>query len=396
MFRFNKLCKIHVPCQVSLLLGSLLLFALLPYVSLFGVKPWYISIFASGVFFLNKGNIKIPNCPVFILIIWSIIVSLTSGLVFFGIQRQFVNYCLAIPLISFTYSFVLIMGKARTEKVARNVALIFATLILINTVRQIDLIMKYLASSYLNHPEIESISVGGFNLDATWLAIFSVLFCSSKYKYLFLGYSFLISGLYNCRVAIIVDIFILFWFMYKDKKNIKKIIMLICGVFPILLFVASNTNTFEKVITRFSGIGSMEEAGSLGRLRMWINVPDVISNYPFGVGMGNSIGALIKVSGYPYDDANFHNLIMEFFGQTGIVGGIIYLSLIITLFIYTWKIRKRIAPFHMMLCCYVLAGMFEFSGCESFIFLVVGLFWGVYKIDNKTIKERYLTGNKTV
>lgn len=386
MFSLKKI-KIHIPSQASLLLGALLLFALLPNVSVFGIKAWYISILGSCIFFLRRGCINTPKCPVFILIFWAILVSVTSGLIFFGIQRQFVNYCLAIPLICFTYSFAIILGKEKSEKIVQNVALIFATLILVNTIVQKDLIIKYLTSNYLNHPEIESITIGGFNLDATWLAIYAVIFCGSRYKYWFLGYSFLISGLYNCRVAIIVDIFILFWFLYKDKKNIKKMIILICGVIPILLFVALSTKAFEKVIIRFSGIGSMEEAGSLGRLRMWMNVPNVISNYPFGVGIGNSIRALIKVSGYPYDEANYHNLIMEFFGQTGIIGGLIYVSLIIALFLYAWKDRKNIAPFHMMLCCYVLAGMFEFSGCESFVFLVIGLFWGVYKIDTGIIKK---------
>ena len=81
----------------------------------------------------------------------------------------------------------------------------------------------------------------------------------------------------------------------------------------------SSSSLGEVTISRFVRTGN--EQGSLGRIRMWENLWDVIESYPLGVGCGNVAFAAKKVGGSDFVNCdNLHNIFLQFTTEEGFIG----------------------------------------------------------------------------
>ena len=106
---------------------------------------------------------------------------------------------------------------------------------------------------------------------------------------------------------------------------------------------------------------------------MWRYAGKLIWTNPLGVGIGNSIKALERLTGVDYSEGNFHNVYMQMFIDLGWLGGLAYLSIVIGFIIKQFKNLIN-NPLVAMLYVYVIESLIQFKGGDSIIFFVLGAF----------------------
>ncbi|MBY0244424.1 MAG: O-antigen ligase family protein [Sphingobacteriaceae bacterium] len=147
-------------------------------------------------------------------------------------------------------------------------------------------------------------------------------------------------------------VFGIFCFVYKESRN-KKIITAFLVLIPIAIgfFTANKIITktgpgdahYAPVATRAAAIVTDKTGG--GRIDLWENALQMIQKNPFvGVGVGNYLVESIPYEKYLIDDLNLsvhnHNDFLEIAAETGILNGLIYLSIFVLIFFI--NIRKLI------------------------------------------------------
>ena len=160
---------------------------------------------------------------------------------------------------------------------------------------------------------------------------------------------FILSSRASLFGIIILSLLFFFLFIYKvnsvDKNQVKRIGVLF--FLPLLISYIISTNVIEStdkadVSSRIASISSTTDESINSRLRYWSHATDFIYKNPFlGGGIGNwriySIkydSAYIKSYIVPY---TAHNDLLEFTAETGIIGGLIFLSFFVILFLLIIK-----------------------------------------------------------
>lgn len=369
--KLSKKIRMHAYDFQSLLFGFLMLSSTMSYVTLGGIKIWYIALAISSVYLLMGNKIRMPHTIAFVFIILALVASLINILEF-GFRRDFFNYILGIILICYAYTFVQRIGLKKMDDIMIKVAVLNACAVIVNTLTQFSAIKEYLVFDYLDHPVINTLSTGGTNIDASWLSIYCAAFYKSKYKWPFLIISIMINTLYAARVGYLINFFVICVFLYNDRKKLYKLIPSIMFLVVCCMPYISKKVAFSKAIARFSNVGSASDEGGIHRLIMWKDVPDVILSYPYGTGPGNTIAALDKVTGIIHRDGNLHNLLFEYFCSVGLIGGIIYVIMVVKFIKYFIRFRKKLDAITLMLAGYLIGGLVQFSGNESMLFLLIG------------------------
>lgn len=124
-------------------------------------------------------------------------------------------------------------------------------------------------------------------------------------------------GLFTGALALII----LFWNNIGVKYKLAGclVLILILGV----LIIPS------PISTRFFSSFSLREGSNQGRIKIWQEAVDVIGANPYGVGLGNYPLA-IKPSASYWEPIYAHNTYLDVAAETGIINGLIWISLIIS------------------------------------------------------------------
>ena len=303
-------------------------------------------------------------------LIYIILVSLIGSLKF-GINSLIINYIFGFYILILFCEF----GKSIDYKVwisiVKKVASIIIIVIWIKNLLNINIIISFLKNPWA-HPDIDTIFEGGVNLEATWIAMFAFFFVNSRYKYIYLASSFLLSAIYASRVGMVINVLVLAWFIWPILKtiSIKKIIFLISLLIFAIFFIIK-TGVFTYVLERFIIIG--EDPGSIGRLTMWQYFWDAFWRYPFGCGIGNNMKALNSVANTYMPDGNMHNIYLQNFIDIGFIGGIWYILMCLKFII---KESKHIFsdPFVAFLMTYILICLLQFRGGDTIVFMILGIY----------------------
>lgn len=388
-----KKMKLSAYDYSSSLFGFLMFSSTMSFVFVLGIKIWYIALAICTLYFLKKRRLSIPHSIVWVLITLVLMSSVLNAFEF-GIKRDFFNCILGFALICLAYSFIKNIGIEKTNSILEKVAILNAIAVLINTIIQKEAIKEYLYLRYLDHPVINTLSVGGTNIDATWLSIYCVVLYKSKFKWPCFLFSVVINTLYAARVGYLLNLFVLIIYLCFDGKKIYRFLIGGTALFAFSVPYLLQSNALEMALKRFSGIGTSADEGGMHRLIMWSSTPELIANYPLGVGIGNTIEALNKVTGRIHLDGNLHNLILEYFSVSGILGGIIYVSLLVWFAKYFIEHRRNWDSITLMLACYLVGGLVQFSGDESIMFLLVGSFIGIKTLENRK-SGTFILGNNS-
>ncbi|MFV8353434.1 O-antigen ligase family protein [Flavobacterium sp. XS2P14] len=164
-----------------------------------------------------------------------------------------------------------------------------------------------------------------------FLSTFIVVLISSRSAYL---------GLFFELIFFVIAYFKINLFSKNTFYNTLHIIL------PVLLSIVlaniifkkgDNIGRFESVNTRILQIADVKEASAAARLGYWKNASEMIAKDPItGIGLGNwrveSIPYERKIIDEAFISSHTHNDFLEIATETGILNGIIYLSLFLLLF----------------------------------------------------------------
>jgi O-antigen ligase len=231
------------------------------------------------------------------------------------------------------------------------------------------------------HPILATFSVGGANLEATWVSLAAVFFIGSFWFLPYCALALAISLLYASRVGVVIVAFAFLVAAARSfaagtrsgKRRLSPVrVLAVLGVLGAVssVAIAQYGDGLSYVVKRFQSIG--DDPGSLGRFTLWNGGAKVFVHYPLGVGQGNAIPALEHEIAADVPEGNLHNLYLQHLVETGLPGLAVYL-----LFgIVTWR-RYAMGRYQDVLLAYVLCYLaisaIQFSGGDPLLWFV----WGI-------------------
>ncbi|SFK59231.1 O-antigen ligase family protein [Succinivibrio dextrinosolvens] len=298
----------------------------------------------------------------------------------FGFSDHFFHWVYGAGVVIIVFNLFPFSTERDISLFFQKIWFILFLCILFNNCNQLDSITNYLKNN-LNHPSLTTLVVGGVNSESIFLGLFCASFVYTRIRWFILFLSLAVSVFYSSRAGVISDcITCLFFIFFKQKHLVNKKFIVIITLFSIILLVVFFTlisyadtsgNFFSRFISRFSRIG--EEPGSIGRLNMWSYIPELISTYPFGVGLGNSLLALKSISHDMYRESNLHNIYLQMIVDLGVFCGLLF-NCLIFYFLYHEGRNIFCSLITFFLCSYFFMGLIQFAGGESFFFFFIGLY----------------------
>lgn len=367
---------------IKILFFLLISFAIMPdIISINGrvLKLMYLIFILFCLLAIKKHIIVMPPRIINIFYGYAVFLSIIMS-IGWGIDRLFFNYLYGYGIIVVVLTF----GKKYSEEdwmeILKRVWLFLVIMVLLNDLRQAYRFIEYVKLG-LDHPFIKTVVTGGVNLEATWIGIMTLSFFNSRHRWKAFIVSMIFSLVYSSRVGIIANVMVWICFCFgtniKENKRFnlrKKIFMLLFSGLAIMLIMNffSDNEVVTSVFTRFNSIG--HDSGSLGRMAMWKYVPTLMSCYPFGVGLGNSILALQKVSFLKFQENNLHNIYLQMLCDLGVIGGVYYIFI---WGVFVLKNGKKIinSPIACMILTYGILGMLQFKGGETVFFCLLGMYF---------------------
>jgi len=286
-------------------------------------------------------------------------------------------------------------GATVVIRACRVASVAFLLLVTAKNTQHIPAFIAYLASP-LGHPELPTLSGGGLNLEATWLALSSVFLIGSAWFVPFVLTAAATSALYASRAGLVIAglaacAAIAFAWGGRRAGHIdlsprafvrrrwSRLFGVAVGAAAVVVMAGAMARVRQYgdtsyVAERFSTIG--EEPGSLGRMMLWRGGLRVFAEYPLGVGVGNAVPTLRRVLGVDVPEDNLHNIYLQHAVETGIPGllALLVLAVSVARRVFATRFRDHLLLF---VAGYFVAGAIQFTGVDALLWLVYGLQSGV-------------------
>jgi len=341
-----------------------------------------------AMFLLNlkyRKKISVPNKYITIFVVWSLVITIIS-FTRFGINGLIVNYIVNYLFVIFLLNMKDEIGPYDYIKIIKSVFWIVLVLVYIKLLFNIEYVVDLLNGVIYRLNMMPTFFAGGINIEASWIALFGVFLISEKKGIIYWGLSLILAVVYLSRVAIIINILVLLWWIIINKKY-KQIFMGLI-IFIAISIVLSRFGFIDMMMNRFYSIGN--EPGSEGRIAMWEYVPEVVSENLIGYGCGNAIKIIEEKAGMEYTEQAIHNIYLQVLVDQGFFGLILYVGMITFLVVKEIK-NKFQNPFAMFLIIFFIQGALQMSGAEQALAFVVGIYLQNQKynlnIKNEKIKK---------
>jgi putative inorganic carbon (hco3(-)) transporter len=272
------------------------------------------------------------------------------------------------------------IGRDRAMSALRIASTLFIIAVIAKAVVNLQAFITFFANPQ-GHPILPTFSVGGANLEASWVSLAAVFFIGSAWFLPYCAAALAISLLYASRVAVIIVALALVLATVRslaagtrgERRRMSAVrVFGVLGVIAALstVAIAQYGDGLSYVVKRFQSIG--DEPGSLGRMTLWRGGADVFVRHPLGVGQGNALPALEHEIGANVPENNLHNLYLQHLVETGLPGFAVYL-----LFgVVTWRrfaIGRYQDPLLAYVLCYMTISAIQFSGGDPLLWFVWGL-----------------------
>ena len=288
---------------------------------------------------------------------------------------------------------------ARTVLLGCRIASVaFLIIVTVKNLQHLPALVAFLANP-LGHPDVPTLSGGGLNLEATWLALSSTFLIGTVLFIPFAIAGAATSALYASRAGLVVvalaacAALVHAWGQWRaareepvesaasarSRRRRKRVMTLIVTAAAAYAFGAAIVTARQYgdpayVAQRFATIG--DEPGSMGRLTLWRGGLLVFAEYPLGVGVGNAVPMLRRVLGVDVPEDNLHNIYLQRAVETGLPG-------LLALLVFAAMIGRRLLasrfrdPLLIFVGGFLVLGVIQFSGIDAIFWLIYGLQWGV-------------------
>lgn len=245
---------------------------------------------------------------------------------------------------------------------------------------------------------IPSLTRGGRNLDATWLAL-GAFFVRGRKKAVYVSYVILFSFIASSRVGIIAIGMVVLWSLFYDPeyrlrlKNIKWYVLYAVLMLALLVVTGSAQGLFSRLgvhlpsPARIFGVVTPQEAqqaaaalpstGFLsGREALWSLAPQAFLARPVGYGVGNAVRVFRMYYGFSSYEDVMHNVFLQLLLDEGFVGGLWFAGMCIAFLASQLKKRSRCfsAPIAGYFLTYLVLSLVQFHGGEALMQFVLAVF----------------------
>lgn len=346
---------------------------------------FYCFIVIMGCMLITRRRLLFPSKALLVFTGYMLLVSIFN-ISKWGIDQWIVNYIVGIVMFLTMFRTLGInFGEEDWLLIFKRVSILFLIISYINIFVQIDAIIVYVNHiSQMAHPHIFTLTGGGVNIDATWLAILAIPMYKSNKRWVILALCTVYAVIVGSRGGMLLNAFSFVFFIitsaYDAKHKIRIILAFFLAIIAVMVFLQVQMEIFDVILARFATVGS--DGGSLGRLNMWRYAPDIIEKYPMGVGMGNVMDAIKTVSPLNYSEDNIHCLPIQLFCELGVIGGCWYCILII---VFVIKEKGNIVrkPFTAMVAAYLMISLLEFSGREAMLYCILGAYFAISQAERQ-------------
>ncbi|MEX1827226.1 O-antigen ligase family protein [Luteibacter sp. CQ10] len=237
-------------------------------------------------------------------------------------------------------------------------------------------------------------STGGRNIEASLLAMLSILLIGTRVYPIAAGIALLTSGMMLSRSGLLGTAVSIGIAAYRMRKTRHYYFYSFIGVAAVVLVVGLVLSSVIDipVIDRFNLQAETQlEQKNVGRLALWNSAGTALEHNLMGYGVGNGVPVMEQISGLEFVENNVHDIYLQFLLEGGVQSLILFLALAAhILFSRTEGQQDNVKAF---LLCYLMLAFIEFSGYEAYFWFFVGMFYA--QRDKRLARLRVETDART-
>lgn len=406
-----------------LFLGQLILLYL-PSLNFFTIQTDNGTIPASACYFFSvlfipyvlkhfwKNGIKLPPWQITGLFGYTVILAIIR-IGQYGLSKSILHWLFGFYLLIVIVNLGRYLSKEEWICILEWGAIAFAILHFIFMLRNYETVILFCKNYFwgiwnsYEASRIPSLTRGGRNLDATWLALGSI-FVRGRKKAVYVTYVALFVFFGGSRVGIIALGLACLWGLVYEKgyklckKNIKWYALYASILLLVLFMTGFAQATLARVLVDIDSPaeilhltveeteadsdvdtlldiyeGDASSAVLSGRKDIWTRVPQMVIDNPFGYGVGNAMRVMRTQYDFKSYEDVVHNVLMQWTVDEGIIGGLWYIMLVGLLLFRQWKNRPHFFENRqdIFLGIYIVLSLVQFHGGEALMIYVLGTYF---------------------
>lgn len=375
------------PKFLKVLLTLLLILLYLPLLTLGsiptnnGIIPISLCYVFSVVFlpflFLELPRLRLPPwyicCLYVFVLLWAIVQAPAHG-----VSKSILHWLFGAYLLLILSNIGKYLSKEDISSVLQVGVLAFFVAHLVYNIIHWDAIYQVVFQGRIAST-LTSLTRGGRNLDATWLALGCFLIVNPKIRISCLLYAFAYAIIGVSRSGLIACLLCLVWVLVYDPKFgfRKKTAPFWLGIAIAGIGAAFAIGLGQRLVARLtSGVGEGAVSFLSGREALWQNVGSMFTAHPFGVGVGNAVPVLRAEFGFASYEDVMHNVFFQLLLDEGFIGALWFLALVAA-FLFSQRDRHTgwfRQPLAAYLLGYLLLSLVQFHGGEALMIFVLGCY----------------------
>jgi O-antigen ligase len=230
-------------------------------------------------------------------------------------------------------------------------------------------------------------STGGRNIEASLLALLSILLLGTRVYPVAVGIALLTSATMLSRAGLVGTAVSILIAAYRTRKTRHYYFYSFLAVAAAVLLIGLVLSSVIDipVLDRFNLQAETQlEHKNVGRLALWTSAGTALAQNLLGYGVGNGVPVMEQISGLTFVENNVHNIYLQFLLEGGVQSLLLFLFLAgHILFSSTQGQQRNIKAF---LLCYLALAFIEFNGYEAYFWFFVGMFYA--RADARRVQAR--------
>ncbi|WP_448097757.1 O-antigen ligase family protein [Luteibacter yeojuensis] len=219
-------------------------------------------------------------------------------------------------------------------------------------------------------------STGGRNIEASLLALLSILLLGTRVYPIAAGIALLTSGMMLSRAGLLGAAVSIGIAAYRTRKTRHYYLYTFLGVAMMVLIggLVLSSVIDIPVLDRFNLQAETQlEHKNVGRLALWNSAAAALEQNLLGYGVGNGVPLMEQISGLTFVENNVHNIYLQFLLEGGVQSLLLFLALVTHILLRPSEGQQR--NIKAFLLCYLMLAFIEFSGYEAYFWFFVGMFY---------------------
>jgi hypothetical protein len=219
-------------------------------------------------------------------------------------------------------------------------------------------------------------STGGRNIEASLLALLSILLIGTRAYPVAAGIAFLTSATMLSRAGLLGAAVSIGIAAYRARKTRSYYLYTFIGVAMVVLVAGLVLSSVVDipVLDRFNLQAETQlEHKNVGRLALWNSATLALERNLLGYGVGNGVPLMEQISGLTFVENNVHDIYLQFLLEGGVQSLLLFLAMVGHILLRPAEGQQR--NIKAFLLCYLMLAFIEFSGYEAYFWFFVGMFY---------------------